>query len=339
MSRVAVVVPTNRPHRLAAFRKAWEGAPWTDIVVVYDGPRRECALAWPAATIYCWDDYRALGEGDAWIFSRGDSACRSFGFLQAVRRGAEYVISLDDDCHPLTADAVATFPDEHLQNLERPPRWVSSVPGLRVRGMPYGEDGMNGAGPPVLISMGLWCDVPDLSAVETLALQSMRGVEQLGLLSRFRPAGGTRIASPHQFFSFCGMNFAFRRSALPVLYFPRMGEGSPYARFDDIWCGLLLQRICAFTGDLITIGEPWVRHTRASDVFDNLVKEAPGMAAHERYWKTIAGLPITGTTVTACAWSAAEGLEAQDDPFLKDWGRALRVWLSLCGGALTGSSS
>src|SRR5262249_5764343 len=146
-------------------------------------------------------------------------------------------------------------------------RWVSSVPGLRVRGMPYDDDGLNGGCPPALISMGLWCDVPDLSAVETLALRSTFHVEHLGLLTRFRTAGGTRVASPHQLFPFCGMNFAFRRTALPLLYFPRMGEGSPYARFDDIWCGLLLQRICALTGDLITIGEPWVTHTRASDVF------------------------------------------------------------------------
>ena len=138
------------------------------------------------------------------------------------------------------------------------------------------------------------------------------------------------MASPHQFFPFCGMNFAFRRAALPAVYFPRMGEGSRYAWFDDIWCGLLLQRIFAHSGDLITIGEPWVRHTQASDAVENLVKEAPGIAAHEQYWRILAALPIEGVTLLACARSAADSLELQEDVFLAEWGRALRTWLSLC---------
>jgi hypothetical protein len=328
--RVTVVVPTNRPDRLAEFGRVWGEGPWDDAIVVFDGPRSECSLEWPNATIYCWDDYEALCGSDSWIFSRRDSACRSFGFLQAVRRGADCVITLDDDCHPMASSEVPQFLETHLHNLRRPPPWVSTVPGLRVRGVPYDEPDMDWDGPPVLVSMGLWCDVPDLGAVEALALRSALSGEHRSMLTRFRPAGGTRVASPHQFFPFCGMNFAFRRAALPALYFPRMGEGSCFARFDDIWCGLLLQRIFAQTGDLITIGEPWVRHTQASDAMENLVKEAPGIAAHEQYWRILAALPIEGDTLPACARSAAENLELQKDIFLAEWGRALRAWLSLC---------
>jgi hypothetical protein len=100
--------------------------------------------------------------------------------------------------------------------------------------------------------------------------------------------------SPHQVFPLSGMNVAFRSAALPALYFPRMGSGSPYSRFDDIWCGLMLQRICAATGDLITVGEPWVRHDRASDVRENLRKEAPGAAVNQRYWRTVLGVAPRG---------------------------------------------
>jgi reversibly glycosylated polypeptide/UDP-arabinopyranose mutase len=139
--------------------------------------------------------------------------------------------------------------------------------------------------------------------------------------------------SPHQVFPLSGMNVAFRSTALPALYFPRMGSGSPYSRFDDIWCGLMLQRICAATGDLITVGEPWVRHDRASDVRENLRKEAPGAAVNQRYWRTVSGLPLEGEGLAECALSAARTLAACDEPYLEGWGRALAVWIRLCGEA------
>ena len=331
MTRVALVVPSNRTEQLAQFLDAWADAAWDDTVVVYDGPRADCSLELQNGVIYCWDDVEPLVGEASWIFSRRDSACRSFGFLQAVRRGADIVITLDDDCYPLTSSDVSSFVAEHRRNLEQPPAWVSSVPGMRVRGMPFADPDLVWDGPPVLVSMGLWSDVPDLSAVETLALNSALHGEHRAILTRFRPTGGTRVMSPHQFFPFCGMNFAFRREVLPALYFPLMGETSPYARFDDIWCGLLLQRMLSRTDGLITVGEPWVRHTRASDAFDNLVKEAPGIAANESYWQVLQTLPLEGNTLWDCAYSAAKSLEHSPEAFLSEWGRALGVWLSLCG--------
>ena len=196
--------------------------------------------------------------------------------------------------------------------------------------MPYDDQLPDWQGPPVLVSMGLWCDVPDLGAVEALALDAALQGEYRSILTRFRPAGGTRVMSPHQFFPFCGMNFAFSAEALPALYFPRMGQGSPYARFDDIWCGLLLQRLLEHCDALVTVGEPWIRHTRGSNPFDNLIKEAPGIAANERYWHTLKTLPIEGASLWEAASSAAERLASQSDDYLSQWGRALQVWLSLC---------
>jgi hypothetical protein len=331
VSRVALVVPTNRLDSLAQFRRAWEGAPFDDVIVVYDGPRAECVIEWPTATVYCWEDHNDLHGPDGWIFSRRDSACRCLGFVEAVRRGADYVVTLDDDCLPLDDEFAASFPAEHVRRLEAPTRWVSTVPGLRVRGMPSGDDGVIDGPPAVLVNMGLWCGVPDLSAEQTLALRSRNA--DSAVLTDFTPAPGDRVASPHQLFPFCGMNLAFRRDALPALYFPKMGIGSPYSRFDDIWCGVLLQRICARTGHLLTIGEPWVRHVRASNVDENLRKEAPGVAAHERYWRILADLRIEGEDLSDCVLSAADGLEAQGDAYLVEWGRALRIWSAIAVSA------
>jgi hypothetical protein len=51
MRQVTVVVPTNRPERLPEFREAWDGASWSDVAVVYDGPGRDYSLEWPEVTI------------------------------------------------------------------------------------------------------------------------------------------------------------------------------------------------------------------------------------------------------------------------------------------------
>ena len=133
--RTAVVIPTIRPDSLRNFQSEWDGAGWDDTIVVYDGPRSECRLDWPGAHVYCWDDYSSLYGESAWIFSRRDSACRCFGFLQAVARGADVVITLDDDCYPTEPWSRGAFVGAHLRRLEEAPRWVSSVPGLRVRGL------------------------------------------------------------------------------------------------------------------------------------------------------------------------------------------------------------
>jgi hypothetical protein len=332
MTRVALVVPTNRPESLARFREAWDRAPWEDVIVVYDGPRHECNIDWPEAMIYCWEDHEQLHGPDAWIFSRRDSACRSLGFVEAVRRGADFVVTLDDDCYPLNAEAAATFPADHVRRLGQPTRWASTVPGMRVRGMPPEDDGIVHDAPPVMANMGLWSGVPDLSALQTIELRSRD--PNSPLLTDFEPPSGNRIASPYQLFPFCGMNVAFRREALPAMYFPRMGAGSPFSRFDDIWCGLVLQRICSETGNLLTIGEPWVRHIRASDVDVNLRKEAPGVAVHELYWRTIADLPIKGGDLAECVVSVAEKLEINEDAYLAEWGRALRAWAAIAANAL-----
>src|SRR5262249_40663034 len=150
---------------------------------------------------------------------------------------------LDDDCLPIPGAPnwdTRAFIAGHLDALQRPPAWASSVPGVRLRGLPYGGWG-HIAGVPVLVHMGLWTGVPDLDAVQTLAHAgpaSGNGHRGPPAPPHFEPPRGVRLMPAEQYFPFCGMHFCFRKEALPALYFPKMGENSPYARFDDIWCGL-----------------------------------------------------------------------------------------------------
>jgi reversibly glycosylated polypeptide/UDP-arabinopyranose mutase len=312
-----LVVPSNRPESLHEFLAAWEPWPWDRILVIEDAPEPTIDDVAPTVDVISWRDIDAeLAEPS--IISRGDSGIRAFGFWKAWQLGAENIFTLDDDCHPAGEDVVAG----HLRNLYETGAWQSTIPGLRVRGLPY----RNFGGPlHVDISVGLWLGVPDLDAVETLASSGREVPENL------LTSVGSRVMPSEQYFPMSGMNLAVRREAACLMYYPPMGLGSPYGRFDDIWCGLVVQRICRHLRRSIVCGRPLVHHQRASDPFANLVKEAPGIDANEDMWERIDSVELKGENPAACMRDFGKGLttSAHGDDYLERWGAAILAWCDL----------
>jgi hypothetical protein len=318
----ALVVPTNSGERLADFLAAWAPWPWDLIIIVQDEP--EITVTVPTGLesnaadrlrTFSWNEIDRM-LADPTVISRGDSAIRSFGFWQAWQAGAEIIFTLDDDCYPSSDDLVA----RHRDNLYRTPLWASSVPGLRVRGLPYRHPGVLAE---VQVSMGLWRGAPDFDAITTLA--GGDGIDRADRVAQAEP----RVMSPHQLFPMSGMNLAFRRDVACLMYFAPMGIGQPYGRFDDIWCGILAQRICRHLGYSIVVGPPHVDHRRASDPFRNLVREAPGIELNERLWETICRLRFEATTPLGCMLEAGRGLMAEPEPYLGGWGARIVEWCGL----------
>ena len=314
----ALVIPTNSAERLSAWLQAWAPWPWDVIIVVQDEPELSLSipdeLADEAATrlrAFSWREIDATLPEPA-VISRRDSAIRSFGFWQAWLAGAEIIFTVDDDCYPTADDLVAG----HRGNLYGTPLWTSSVPGMRVRGLPYRRLGVLHD---VQISMGLWTGTPDLDAISTLA-----GTGHDGVVS-----AQTRVMSPHQLFPMSGMNLAFRRDVACLMYFAPMGLGQPFGRFDDIWCGILAQRICRHLGYSIVAGHPYVDHRRASDPFRNLVKEAPGIAANEHLWEALVALRWQADTPLECMREAGAALGGHDDAYVAQWGERIESWCGL----------
>jgi hypothetical protein len=324
----ALVVPTARPERIPDFLRAWRREPFDLIVLVEDAPRRtlDPGRFGGRMRVSSWEEIdRELPDPS--IISRRDSAIRSFGFYQAWRLGAELICTLDDDCFPLLRSRPYLVAG-HRRNLWQTPRWASSVPGLRVRGLPYHNQG---AHPRVAVSMGLWAGHADVDAVTALS-GGAREIPARVAWRRFR----TRVMPGTQYFPLCGMNLAFRREAACLMYFPPMGQGSPYGRFDDIWCGLVLQRVCRHLGYGLTVGRPLVRHQRASDPFANLVKEAPGVRDHERLWEVIDAIRLSADSPLGCMAEVGRALVQEGTggglPFgdyLVRWGEALGEWCRL----------
>jgi reversibly glycosylated polypeptide / UDP-arabinopyranose mutase len=304
-----LVVPTIREDCIVKFLNLWSKFHFDEIIVIEDNPKRTFQLE--GVNHFSWENIEAdLGE-DSWIISRRDSAIRSYGFYKAYQMGASNIFTLDDDCLPHDGNFIA----DHLNNLYSTKKWTESVTGFRTRGLPYKNLGTMTN---VCFSMGLWTGVPDLDAINMLTNHTPDLI-----------LPKTRVASIGQYFPFCGMNFAFKQKMTPLTYFPLMGKDSPFGRFDDIWFGIICKKICDHLNIAITIGEPYVYHSKASNPFDNLIKEAPGIKFNEQFWEHIDCIQLYKTTPASCMAEIGSHLQVEKDDYLKKLGKAMIVWANL----------
>jgi hypothetical protein len=111
-----------------------------------------------------------------------------------------------------------------------------------------------------------------------------------------------------------------------------MGEDQMFSRFDDIWCGVILLKVCHHLNLLVAVGEPFVNHSRASNCFVNLIKEAAGIQRNETFWKVIDDIPMVGSTPSECMLEIADGLQKTMDEYYVKLGKAISIWVKLVGG-------
>lgn len=319
MSKIVCVVPSIRSERMAEFRKAW--APLFErhgvtLITVWDGEKpRVTAYPFGADCIdfLNWNQF----DGHRDLFCRHTDAVRNLGFVYAASLSEkfkpDYILTLDDDVHPPAgSDPI----QEHLDVLARrvPISWMNTAmdgglcswpkenkvirgqleiePIPYLRGFPYGIRDEA----PVMVSHGVWVNVPDFDGKTQLELTNDgQNPERLPYsLPYFRgpvPKG--------TYFSFCGMNVMVRKEALPYLYFAPMGPDTGVEglnRFADIWCGLLLKRAADANNFAIYTGASTVIHTRASDPFKNVEQERLGIEWNEWMWQEVSGSRIANAT-------------------------------------------
>jgi len=273
---VACVVPTNRKIALDAFVEAWReqfSCNDCDLIVIRDDtPKGEIWL-------YGRRDMRGsivsnvnetLGEHSHLVVRRSP-ACRNAGFAFIAKHmpGVEKIVTLDDDVSP-DGDTIG----DHLRALDLrvPVSWFSSTAwgSPYMRGFPYGVR----SEAPVWVSHGVWQNIPDLDAPSQLVLGESPEV-------RFYRGPVPRGAM----FPLCGMNLAFRRAALPFMYWSPAANLPGAQRFDDIWMGIHAKRAIDIAGAAMVTGMSSCIHTRLSDVFKNLEQEAVGIGINEAYWR------------------------------------------------------
>ena len=329
----AVVIATNRPEAFKQWFEAWlEELGDTPVYVVEDAPGKSADLLYlehvGGVSHYAWDDIDAdLGE-DSWIIPRRSSAIKSYGFLKAYQGNADVIWTLDDDCFPEEQFKGRYLPV--LQNSLRSDvwkpgdKWFNTIAdtGLYPRGYPYG---IRHESQPVMIHHGLWSGVPDLDGITALEYPDLK----LG-----SAIGQTEVVPHGRMFPMCGMNLAFRREMTPAMYFMLQGsyfsperlgcedpELLPFDRFDDIWAGLFAKKVTDHFGWSVVSGAPSIIHTKLSDPTMRVLKEAPGIAAHEILWKHVANWDMRGAKTVQEAYAILSNCvyHAQRDPVLKQW--------------------
>jgi len=318
LSNKFLVIPSIRENSLKDFLTAWKNVgDWDKIILIEDNPTKTFHA--DVDHHYSWREIEEALKDNAWIISKKDSAIRSFGFWLAYTWGADYTLTLDDDCFPYSKEPIF---ETHIEKITTTPVWTESIIGMRTRGLPYLNKGTLTN---VVANMGLWTKVPDLDSIQSLTNP---------IVNFIPPNNVDRIIPQGQYFPLCGMNFCFSRAVAPLTYLPLMGQGSPYHRFDDIWFGITFKKIIDHLGLLVSVGHPFVEHQRASDVMTNLVKEAPGISTNEHFWQIIQNITLSGSTPVDCLIEVGNALQCPSasgisDKYFYKLGQALVVWANL----------
>ncbi len=233
---------------------------------------------------------------------------RNIGFMIALERDVDLMISIDDDNIPLSPSwlaehAQAFQPDQQLPLamghwfdpcvlLECLPTPVSS------RGMPFcrrvegsrGSTRSSGASQVVGANGGLWLGDPDVDAVTRLATSPV-AISQVG--EAFVPAGSLAPLNTQ--------NTAVLGKLLPAFYTIRMGRdigGRRIERFGDILGGLFFQLVAGSLGYGVRFGGPLSRHDRNEhDLLNDADLELPGLKLLEKLAPVFELVELSETTV------------------------------------------
>lgn len=260
--KVAIVVPSHKEELTNLFLSKWLtlfNKHNVDFILVNDSEDKP----------FIEHNYQRREMIVSDLISNKCAGVRQLGFqyVNDYLPDVEYIITLDTDTSPI-GDTI----QDHIDQLNRrvPISWLSTSIDMYMRGFPYQvrEEA------PVMLSHGVWEIVPDYDAPT-----------QLLTPKDFKPTYYKGIIPKGIFTPICGMNLAFRREALPYIYFAPVGKYKGAERFDDIWMGLETIKDFAKLNWGIVSGYAKVNHERASNVFTSLEKEAVGIRKNEEYWK------------------------------------------------------
>jgi len=260
MSNIAVVIPTIRmKESMPAFMKAWQplfDKHSVELIIIDDtGDKPQ--------VIHNGENKKLQSE----LVSNKCAGVRQLGFLYIAKHLPEvkYIITLDDDEFPI-GDTI----QDHIDQLNRkvPISWLSTASDY-MRGFPYKVR----TEAPVIMSHGVWEGSYDWDAPSQL----LKGDTKVEFYKGVIPKG--------IYFPMCGMNLAFRREAIPYIFFAPVGQFKGAERWDDIFAGIFVVDNFAKNNWGIVSGYAKVDHQRASNPFTSLAKEAVGILHGEEFYK------------------------------------------------------
>jgi len=311
--KLALITTTiNVPRVLSLYRAHDASVPF---FVAADEKTPDEAYAFCAdlgdCEIYTPERQKELGYECSSLIGWNTIGRRNIALLEAVRSGAEMIITTDDDNIPMDMDYFFKFETTFgwdlapFRGLEAssPQRWFDVgqlfTPPAKHRGFPIGVapslvlEPVTGA--KIGVAAGACLGDPDIDAVTRIADHPV-----IHMASEVLKAGV--VTDPRRTRTvFNSQNTAFRRD-LAACMFMMPGLG----RFDDIYASLICQRVMAERNQFVHFGQPFVWQQRNShDLIADLRVEIDGMAGVEAFAEALWRAPIHSDSdyvdaVTAC---------------------------------------
>lgn len=276
---------------------------------------------------------------------------RNIGYLIAAERGAEVIISIDDDNYVTEEDyleahkIVGTV--QELKAARSTNGWFNICSLLRTepprtiypRGFPYSKRWSDNAQfttstGRIALNAGLWLGDPDVDAATRLTEPiTVKGTSQ----ERIMLAPGVYCAINTQ-------NTAFHRSILPCYYYITMSasiNGYRIDRYGDIWSGFFALKVINHMDDRVSVGPPVANHVRNQhNLLKDLQDELWGMVLTESLIPVLESIELTSTTYEEAYLELAKKLEERvmvSDSFIPEAKRyfakvagAMRIWVDVC---------
>ncbi len=252
---------------------------------------------------------------------------RNIGYLMALEKGCDIIVSIDDDNYPIGSDS---FFKEHMivgktaeaQSISCESGWLNVCDLLDTepdviypRGFPYlarrkewksSEASGDGA---VHINQGLWVGHPDVDAL-TILVQNPKSLS-------FK--GESIFLHENTWAPINTQNTAIYKDALAAYYFFRMGYpigGFEIDRYGDIFSGYFVEKCAKHLGHAIRFGSPIVRHERnAHDPFKDVTKELACVWLLEDILPWLKELKLEGGSYTETYLALADFMEKDIDKF------------------------
>jgi hypothetical protein len=340
---VTMVIPTIREASIQRWFEEWHsGLQSTEtinlsILLIEDNPQKTFELknqfAIPLEHL-SWENIDEDLGADRWIIPRRTDCVRSYGYWRAWKQGADIIITIDDDCYPLRTADGTIVPNEdyvgtHVRKLTQPltvheDAWISTIQKIKPRGIPFYTRSLDRTYTNIKINHGLWYNIPDFDAPTSLAQERIEHLFDYGI---------SMVVPQEKYFPMCGMNLSWRAEMTPVMYFLLMGQNAQgeawgFDRFGDIWSGIFAKKILNHLGGAVASGDPMIYHDRASNVFTNLKKEAPGIEVNELLWQKVESIELHAQTPKECYKELAEGL-VMEGAYWEKLKKAMVVWSDL----------
>jgi hypothetical protein len=277
---------------------------------------------------------------------------RNVGYLVAVERGAEIVISIDDD--NFVRDDVDFIKGHQIVGTTRKLKAARSSNGwfnicsmlqtdpkrgIYPRGFPYSKRWKDSgeffpSSGRVVMNAGLWLKDPDVDAVtrlnEPVAVVSAKNEIIMLDKGTFSPINT--------------QNTSFHRDVLPCYYYITMNvtiRGLKLDRYGDIWSGFFAKKVIDQMDDRVTVGGPVVDHIRNThNLFRDLQNELWGMILTDSIAPVLESISLTEKNYSAAYLEFASKLDdavrssnsfrEEEKKYISDVVSAMRAWIKVC---------